>query len=195
MMTTYEETQAFPSHLLLPVQRIVSIISKDQLHEPNTDYFRIFVEGEMLIIPSRVYYTEQQIMECMKLSDIEGTITLCLGTRHHNGYLREKCLIELIKKTPVPWIIPYIIELMGEYILPILQVISRELPNLNTAQFRDFYIENKPHYSTICRRVVSYWNEYYREQYPKWHDYPGYHLIKAFEDAPFNMRATNSPKS
>jgi len=193
-MTFYKETQAFPSHLLLSVHRVVSILSKDQLHEPNTRNFRIFVEGEMLVIPSRVYYREQQILECIKLPDGEGMIALCLGTRHHNGYLREKCLEKLIKKTSEPWIIPYIIELMGEYILPILQIINRELPYLDTGQFQAFYIENKPYYATTCSKVVSYWNEFYRQQYPRWHDYPGYHLLKAFEKAPLYMQAINLPK-
>lgn len=193
-MAALKETLEFPSFLVSQVNHITSILSHDQKHEPSKKSFRVFVDGEAIDIPCRVYYSEHQILQCIKLTGYQGIIALCLGTRHHNGYIREKCLEELFEKTSEFWAIPYIIELMGEYILPILQIIDRERPNLNTAQFRDFYFENKPHYSTICRRVVSYWNEYYREQYPKWHDYPGYHLIKAFEDAPFDMQAMNLPK-
>jgi hypothetical protein len=46
---------------------------------------------------------------------------LCLGTRHHDGFVRQECVSRLLERHhgwAIPcWAIPYIVQLLGEYVM------------------------------------------------------------------------------
>lgn len=172
------ETRAFPASLIAEVGAIVPMLSDCQQYPPS-ETFRVFVRSESIDIPYRVYYRESHILECAERQGIQGSIALCLGTRHHNGFLREKCAERLIT-VEEPWVVPFVMQLVGEYVLQILQLIERALPDLNAALYGDFLNANAAHYATIRRRVTSYWDVYYRSQYPKWEEYSGYRVLAEF---------------
>lgn len=80
-------------------------------------------------------------------------------------------------------------QLAGEYVLEILEVISRGLPGLSTpdsAQRRiygEFIARNPAFFARTERRVVSYWSCYYRWKYGEFGIYPGSALLEAFRTA------------
>jgi hypothetical protein len=81
------------------------------------------------------------------------------------------------------------VQLVGEYVLEILDVISRGVPELrgsHSAQRRlygEFIVRNPAFFARTERRVVSYWSCYYRWKYPEFGAYPGSLLLEAFRDA------------
>jgi hypothetical protein len=58
--------------------------------------------------------------------------------------------------------------------MPAVQRIERAIPNLNAPLYREFIAANPAYFATVGRRVVSYWNEYHRRQFPKLEQYPGW---------------------
>ncbi|MEL4181521.1 hypothetical protein [Roseateles sp. PN1] len=177
-MPTPTETNAFPAHLAADVTAVIPAISDYQLHPPAQG-FTVNVQGEQLQIPYRVYYRQSQVLKCAGRPGDQGHIALCLGTRHHDGLLREECTKQLIA-VERPWVAPFITQLIGEYVVEIVQVIERELPKLNAQMYGEYLKDNAALHGTIGRRVVSYWNEYYRSQYPKLEAYPGTHVLNEF---------------
>ena len=57
---------------------------------------------------------------------------------------------------------PYAFQLLGEYVVEIINDLDGFIDETNIHLFRRFIAEN-PGYGTLTRqRVISYWNEYYR---------------------------------
>lgn len=85
-------------------------------------------------------------------------------------------------------------QLAGEYVLEIVEVIRRELGGLAVAGsarrslYGEFIARNPEFFARTQRRVVSYWSCYYREDYPAFGNYPGSALLEA-------LRATASEYS
>ena len=105
-------------------------------------------------------------------------IALCLGTRHHDGHLREACVRQLLQQQRA-WTVPFVVHLCGEYVLQIVEVIGAALPAWNGEALARYLRENPAYVATLERRAVSYWNCYYRAQYPVWDAYPGCRVMAA----------------
>jgi hypothetical protein len=81
-------------------------------------------------------------------------------------------------KTNEYWSIPFTIQLLGEYVYEIIEVLDSHI-NKNTLDNYCKFIEENPRYwHKTESRMVSYWNEYYRYKIPKLKDYIGYELVK-----------------
>jgi hypothetical protein len=102
-------------------------------------------------------------------------IGACLGTRHHDGHLREECLATVLC-VEEPWVVPFVVQLVGEYVLPIVELIERTIPQVCETLYAQYVSENRAQFETLGRRVVSYWNAYYRTEYPKLSDYPAFRV-------------------
>jgi hypothetical protein len=170
-MTVSPEVRAFPSVLADEVLALLPQLTDYQWHPPAAG-FQVRVFGETIDIPYRVYYRESQVLTCANRPGLQGVIALCLGTRHHDGYLREQCLKRLLE-IQEPWVVPFIIQLIGEYVITIVELIERALPNLNMALYKEFIVANRAYFETIGRRTISYWDVYHRHKYPICKDYPG----------------------
>ncbi len=72
---------------------------------------------------------------------------------------------------------PYVIKILGEYVFEILDVIYKELDNLDLAMYRNFIENNRDFYILTKQRVTSYWNCYYRWLYKNKHNYVGFKII------------------
>jgi hypothetical protein len=53
----------------------------------------------------------------------------CLYTRHHDGYVRQRNLDQVVS-APEAWVVPYVVQLVGEYVVEIIEVIAAALPQL-----------------------------------------------------------------
>ena len=150
----------------------------------------IKLNGEQLIIPYRLYFDEPDIESETDLTDRQKFILNCIFLRHHNGYLRERRLNNLINKDE-KWIIPFTIQLLGEYVFEILEVLDEHINEKTINDYCSFTEENPKYWQQTESRMISYWNEYYRRKFPKLKEYLGTTLVKRIK----NERTTMAKKS
>jgi hypothetical protein len=150
--------------------------------------FGVDVQGETVSIPYRIYHDEPIPGAERSLSAAQQVILDCVYSRHHDGRVRQRRL-EQIVGVGDPWVVPFVVQLTGEYVLEILEVIARGLAGLkvpHSAQRRlygEFIVRNPAFFARTERRVVSYWDCYYRWKYLEFGAYPGSVLLEAFRDA------------
>ena len=171
------EAQAFPAALAETVSWLLPALSDGRLHAPSAP-FDVHQDGRRLRIPGRTYYAREALLDVAGLPGDAGVIALCLGTRHHDGHLREHCLAQLLLQERA-WTVPFVVHLCGEYVLEIVERIGAALPAWNTPALARYLRENPAHVATLERRAVSYWNCYYRDEYPVWEAYPGRRAMAA----------------
>lgn len=109
----------------------------------------------------------------------------CLLTRHHDGFVRQKHLERIIRSQNV-WIPPFVLRLLGEYVIEIFEVIDRNLGNLNLSPYEQFLKANPEFMALTEQRVISYWNAGYgfpgsgKRAFTRG-DYIGFRLIRFFK--------------
>ena len=167
---------AFPSYLK---DQIYNINSKIIFHADFNSIGDFYVKmgDEELQIPDRIYYEEPLKAIEDELTPIQKDILDCLYTRHHNGFVRETRLRRIIMSEH-EWTIPFILQLLGEYVVEILYVIEENMNQFDSDRFRSFINNNRDFYFKTRQRVMSYWNCYYRGTFPNINDYVGYKIIK-----------------
>jgi len=139
------------------------------------------LNGEALKFPYRFYCPEPKQFDSMDLVSVERAMLLCLYTRHHNGRVREKALQQIINSEfRFDFVIPFLIQLIAEYIVQILVIIENNLHEDLLKRFAIFAVENPIYWEKTQARYVSYWNEYYRwnamprNEYKTLKKYPGF---------------------
>lgn len=165
---------AFPAALRAAAARVAARLAAGELHPPRHN-FAVSVDGETLGIPTRVYYAPEHVAHATDAAGIDGLIALCLGTRHHDGFLRERCLRRLLDERR-DWIVPFVVQLVGEYVAEIVEVIEDALPRLDADVYGRFLRENPRYFATTERRVVSY-----GYVYPDHRENAGRRVIAAFK--------------
>lgn len=170
--TRCDESMAFPSRLRSAVREAAAAVAIGE-RRPPSHAFIVNMDGEALRIPYRLYYDPALLRR--ELRNTQATarlILLCFGTRHYDGYLRQECLHELLKNE-APWLIPYVVQLAGEYVVEIAEDVANTISERNPATLQAFALENPAFLSTLERRVTSYWSCYHRQAYPERDCYPG----------------------
>jgi hypothetical protein len=147
-----------------------------------SDAFSVRVAGETVTIPVSVYNDPASI-ETLQLSGLQKELADCLLTRHHNGVVRQNYLERIICSENV-WITPFVVQLIGEYVIEILNVIDSNLGNLNPSVYAQFVATNPEFMALTEQRVISYWNENYRrpvwgvEKFYERDEYVGFRLVR-----------------
>ncbi|WP_433288023.1 hypothetical protein [Micromonospora sp. CA-244673] len=157
-------------------------------HAPASP-FRVLVDAEPVVIPYRIYADEPPAGAEAALSAAQRALLDCLYTRHHDGRVRQRRL-ERVVGLIQPWVAPFVVQLVGEYVDEILLVIRRVLgPELvvphspTDAVYGRFVAENPGFVALTGQRVASYWACYHRRRYPTLIDYPGRSLMAALRAA------------
>jgi hypothetical protein len=166
-------TSAFPKSLRDDVLRAVSVLPAPFL--PPAGSFSVVIGGEFLVIPSRVYYHTEGI-NADRLTGAQKVILSCLLTRHHDGFIREEHLGQIVSCGEV-WIPPFVVQLIGEYVIEILRAIHGSRALLSSDIYAGFLKGNAAFWARTKQRVVSYWDCYYRRTWPHPEDYVGFQLI------------------
>lgn len=76
------------------------------------------------------------------------------------------------------WVIPFIIKLSNEYVIEIIEVIHNQLKMRDNDDIRKFYLKNKKIINKSYLRMISYWNEYYRNKEMNFRKYVGRALFR-----------------
>lgn len=172
---------AFPAGLAADVDRVAASLPHAR-YPPTEDCIGpIRIGGEPLRIPYRVYFPE--LSPPAALTETQRRIWSCVYSRHHDGRVRERNL-GLLLDADDGWITPFVVQLLGEYVLEIVQLIDSRRDVLDRTQYRQLVIENAAFLRLTKQRAVSYWNCYHWRQFRRKEDYPGFRLICALEPAP-----------
>ncbi|WP_406376396.1 hypothetical protein OG788_43470 [Streptomyces sp. NBC_00647] len=189
---------AFPACLADDVQSVLKVMPEAR-HAP-VGPFEIEVRGETVAIPARLYNEEPAVGSERSLTGTQQVILHCLYSRHHDGHVRQRHL-ERVLASSEPWVVPFVMQPAGEYVLEILHVIASGLAELavpGSAQCRrygEFIARNPAFFARTERRVVSYWSVYYRWKYPVFGTYPGCALLDAFRSAASHHTGTRWPRN
>jgi hypothetical protein len=97
----------------------------------------------------------------------------CIYSRHHNGFVRQRHLENLLAADD-EWVVPFVLQLLGEYVLEIVQQLQSNLAKLAGPQFSNFTDENPEFVERTKSRIISYWNCYYHHLYHRFSEYPGF---------------------
>lgn len=166
--------QSFPSYLNKDIEIICekNALKLSLIHD--TGRFNVIVNNEGLCMPDRISLIEDNNLD--KYTETQQHILYCYFTRHHDGFVREKYLKKIIKLNN-DWMIPFVIKLLGEYVIEILDVIYQDLENIDVRLYKEFIEKNIDFYELTTQRVVSYWNCYYRWRYKYRKDYVGFKIL------------------
>jgi hypothetical protein len=170
----------FPAKLQPVALALVSALSASE-QWPASQGFIVRVQSERLSAPNRVYYEPIHLRALVRSSSEEARVlALCLGTRHCDGFVREECMRELVA-VDRPWVVPFAVQLIGEYVLEIVEVIAAALREANAVTYGEFVRDNPEFMATTRRRVTSYWDCYYRARFPAPETYPGFLALQEVE--------------
>ncbi len=134
------------------------------------------VDNEVVEVPGRLFL-DTTLIHVDSLTALQRGIVDCLLTRHSDGFVRQQHLERIIAVSR-SWIVPFVVQLVGEYILEILVVIYQSLPSLDKASYKEFLQANPAYLDLTERRVISYWDCYYRDI--KREDYVGFKILEFF---------------
>ena len=154
--------KAFPTSLSDEVNFILknSSVNESVAGYPVTT-FPIVLNDEIIEIPVRHGLQEIEPSFFLSLTETQQNIIDCFYTRHCDGFKREQHLKRIIQINQA-WVVPYVMQLVGEYVIEILNVIYENMSLLNLEMYKEFIQKNPEFYELTQARVTSYWNEYYR---------------------------------
>jgi hypothetical protein len=207
MLTTIDGSileEAFPTKHRVKATLACKAVSHILNVTQWTDRFSVQVEGEQVQIPVRLRFASDYLP--LLVNDEAWQFGRALQTRSNDGFERQRAARDLLAALQ-PWQAPFIVGLIGEYIVEILDDIAAALTTDNTRILSDFIGRNPAYWNTTKRRVASYWNAYYRSSSsssnpPAWavkvarprfrrSDYVGFSLIKHL-DVAANGRITDT---
>jgi len=190
--------KAFPKELENDVKKVLEIMPFENneitRHDGTTNKainliheneLNIKLKNESLTIPYRLYFNEPNPELEKTLTEKQKDILNCIFLRHHNGYLREKRL-NLLSKNSEKWTIPFVVQLIGEYVYELLPIIDKNI-NENTLDFyAEFRDKNPKYWQQTESRMISYWNIYYRYKFPKLKEYLGFEIVNRIKKRTHN---------
>ena len=164
---------AFPSTVQSDALAAVSGLPPNPYHWSS---FSVRTENESLFVPCRIYH-DPSLIRTEGLSAVQEQMLACLLTRHHDGLIRQKYLTRIIA-VDAAWLPPFVVQLVGEYVIEIIRVIEENLAFLDKSLYRQFLRLNPEFWTLTQQRVVSYWNCYYRSY--RRDVYPGFQVLDFF---------------
>lgn len=151
-----------------------------------TERFAVDLSGQPILIPARLHFTSHHLG--ITFSEDAWIFARALQTRSNDGFERQRAARDLLTDVR-PWTAPFIVALIGEYLVEIIEDILAALTPEVERALATFIIENAAYWNTTKRRVTSYWNAYYRSSlasdlrraYGR-DEYPGYRLVDRLDE-------------
>ena len=161
---------AFPSAVSNALKPHITESMLKAEHESQGS-FTVMLHGERITIPYRVYSDVLKIRGADEGSILLERALNAFYTRHHDGFVRENALKSILLHDDY-WLIPYKIRLISEYIEKFADIISDTLNEDKKMAYARFLSENPEFLEITNKRIASYWNEYYRNEFPNLTEYP-----------------------
>lgn len=151
--------RAFP---VAVAHEVVALAELDwTAQHPFRGPFVVAVDRETLQIPERIYTELRTLDAARHLASGPRRLALYLFTRHHDGYVRQACLEELLGAHDA-WAPAYVLRLLGEPVYEVIESIHQRLASIDHAAYARFIAANPAFYELTRQRVRSYWNAYRR---------------------------------
>ncbi|MFD0743142.1 hypothetical protein ACFQ1L_16165 [Phytohabitans flavus] len=112
----------------------------------------------------------------------------CLYTRHHDGYVRQRHLEAIVGKAKT-WVAPFVVQLLGEYVVQIILAIRHGLADVDVSgtairrAYGRFAAANPAFVGLTYQRAASYWNCYYRSLFVDRRSYPSFSILDSISAA------------
>ncbi|CAM5317174.1 hypothetical protein [Streptomyces atroolivaceus] len=177
---------AFPARLAEDVRAVLPIMPDARVLRAGP--LPVEVEGVRIALPSRIHHDEPGGEPERSLTGTQQVILHCLYSRHHDGRVRQRRLGVIVGSSE-PWVVPFVVQLAGEYVVEILETILHGLTDLGVPGscrrklYGEFVARNPSYFARTERRMVSYWSCHHRRQFPEFGTYPGGILAEALRSA------------
>jgi hypothetical protein len=182
--------EAFPIEHRPAASKAAEIVAVGLAPRQWTERFSVSMMGQTVSIPARLHFTSGKLP--VSEDDDTWPFVRALQTRSNDGYERQRAARDLLADLH-PWGASFIVALLGEYIVEILDDVSEALTPEIEQILAAFIIDNRAFWATTKRRVTSYWNAYYRSRYAselrrayRRDEYVGFHLTNRLEAAAFD---------
>lgn len=162
------------------VERVFERLPPTRHPASTDDIGDVEVVGERVRIPYRIYVRGSRLLGAAGLDDRQRRIQACIEKRHDDGYVRAAAVGGLLPPREA-FEVPFVVQLVGEYVVEIVQVIHAHLGELDLPEVRAFVAENAGFVARTRRRATSYWDCYYRGRWPRMAEYPGLAVLDALE--------------
>lgn len=174
----------FPKEFLSDVQYVgefILLASYNNRRIPETGEQSIWIlpNDETISFPYRIYYKDNLSEKANNLTPTQQIIYHCIFSRSCDGFVREKHIKTLLNSETPIWALPYVIKACDEYVIEILETVYSNLKDSDTFAYKLICRKNQQVFLRSYNRMVSYWNEYYRNQYYNFYGYVG---LKLFRD-------------
>lgn len=172
----------FPNSLINDVSTVEMLIPLKTYRDVRVGVSEQTIEycnnGVEIKFPYRIYFVEVSNDIISKLTLQQKMILHCIYSRSCDGFVRQKHLQSLLMMDYADWSIPYIVKPCDEYVIEILEMTYNTLKDQNTELFKSFCNENVQSFCESYNRMVSYWNEFYRDRCYKFYKYVGRKLFR-----------------
>ena len=167
-----QTVRGFPTELRDDVNAVADVLPQPK-HVMTAHAERVSVQGEAVEIPYRIYNPEPPAGAVKSLSELQRLIVACICSRHHDGYVRESACAAIVPSRE-PWVVPYVVRPLGEYVVEISTLILERLTaqsSFTWPAYREFVRANSAFMALTEQRAISYWSCYYRhdlarDEYP-----------------------------
>lgn len=157
----------------LPINGVV-----DPGYRPTSGLTVFLKDRERIIVPYRIKFSKTYVAT-------DTTEHYCRRSRSSDGYKREAALKKLITYKLTPQEAAYLLVALGDYVIEISTIpigasaqVKHELERLVK--------ENSNLVKYLDAVTISYWNEYYRERYSAYTEYPPYKFLQELKGRPTN---------
>ncbi len=143
----------------------------------HTNAYEVMFGAGRLRVPYRIY-VDRGALEGSS-PDVDPILIDALLTRHHNGFVRAEALARLMAAAPA-WAPAYVVPLVGEYVVEIIEQIEAALIDQDAATYGAFVRANLVFMALTRQRVASYWDCYWRGRWRR-EEYPGARVLARLE--------------
>ncbi len=195
-MTNFYEIAklAFPAGVRELVELVTCRLPPSKIPPGPTAVGPIVIDGEVISIPARIYFDTIPLDVYGLVASPERRIVTCLYTRHHDGYVRERSLEALLPVRHI-WEVPFVIQLIGEYVVEIVELIQNGLTCEQEPLFSRFVRENTKFLELTRQRAISYWDCYHRSRWWRLVDYPRTQALTRLESWANSQAADDGQQS
>jgi hypothetical protein len=136
----------------------------------------LLLETQQIALPRRLHFRVLGADEVRALP----VAARCLVTRATDGHLRQAAIRSILTARE-PWVAPFILAPLGEYVIEIIADIAGAMPRLERTLYADVVGRNPQALRLMRARATSYWNAFHRAPYPNKADYPALRVLDELE--------------
>jgi hypothetical protein len=167
----------FPPSLLDDVRVVSNVMEREMYNNlkygESEQYIRYsLLDGENISFPYRIFNIEDTESKFI-FSENQELIYHCIFSRSCNGFVRAKHIKAILDTDFPAWSIPYLLKISDEYVIEIIEIIYKTLQTKNTEEIKAIAVHNLQIFLQSHDRMISYWNEFYRNRCPKYKNYIG----------------------